>query len=44
MNNKEKGDFGEKVAVNYLLSKGAKILEKLQIKDRGNRYNSKNGR
>ncbi|WP_131068253.1 YraN family protein [Clostridioides difficile] len=28
MNNKEKGDFGEKVAVNYLLSKGAKILEK----------------
>ncbi|MFN1911072.1 YraN family protein [Clostridioides difficile] len=28
MNNKEKGDFGEEIAVNYLLSKGAKILEK----------------
>ena len=27
MNNKEKGDFGEKVAVNYLLSKGLKIGE-----------------
>ncbi|WP_131040867.1 YraN family protein [Clostridioides difficile] len=28
MNNKEKGDFGEEIAVNYLLSKGARILEK----------------
>ncbi|EQF25894.1 nuclease-related domain protein [Clostridioides difficile CD160] len=28
MNNKEKGDFGEEIAVNYLLAKGAKILEK----------------
>ncbi|HBG5345958.1 TPA: YraN family protein [Clostridioides difficile] len=28
MNNKEKGDFGEEIAVNYLISKGAKILEK----------------
>lgn len=28
MNNKEKGDFGEKVVVNYLLLKGVKILEK----------------
>ncbi|MCC0630824.1 MULTISPECIES: YraN family protein [unclassified Clostridioides] len=28
MNNKEKGDFGEEVAINYLLSKGAKLLEK----------------
>lgn len=28
MNNKEKGDFGEEIAVNYLLSKGVEILEK----------------
>lgn len=28
MNNKEKGDLGENVALKYLLSKGAKILEK----------------
>ncbi|MGX4598880.1 YraN family protein [Faecalimicrobium sp. JNUCC 81] len=28
MNNKEKGDFGENVALKYLMSKGAKVLEK----------------
>lgn len=27
MNNKEKGDLGESIAKDYLLSKGAKILE-----------------
>lgn len=29
MNNKEKGDFGEEIAVNYLLSKGAKDTRKI---------------
>ncbi|MEG1311675.1 MAG: YraN family protein [Romboutsia sp.] len=28
MNNKEKGDFGEFVALKYLMSKGAEILDK----------------
>lgn len=27
MNNKQKGEIGEKLAINYLLSKGAEILE-----------------